>query len=222
MTNELKTTYDWYTHTPILQYFINEFAIEYSVEHGTGRYSTPIMIKAKQYQGFEESDEFRQQMIDEGVYTAENVSILDVPLDVDIATRFIDLTDAQTGDLAQIYYNMYFGLKNELDGLEGLKMLFVDGYTCSRFTAINSLYDLFDIIVYHDCEPNSFEHYGYANILPIVKELYNGYKLATPTSYTGFFVKKGIGVDFTRLREYIDVFCENEQLDYTDVYLLVD
>lgn len=222
MNNELRTTYDWYTHLPIIQYFIDNFDIEYAVEHGSGTFSTPILMKAKHYQGFEEDEQFRQSMINEGIYTSENVSQIDIPDGVDIATTFMALSASQTGDLAQIYYNLYFGIKNELEGLNGLKMLFVDGFTCSRFTAINQLYDLFDIIVYHDCEPNSFEHYGYQHILPIISKYFNGYKLATPSSYTGFFVRKGVNVDMNLLREYIDLFCEKEEFDYNDMYLLID
>ena len=71
------------------------------------------------------------------------------------------------------------------------KMLFVDNHNCCRTSAINNAGPFFDIIAYHDCEPNGIPWYGYY-FNDTIKNNYKKYYLKTSKSWTGVFIKNGL------------------------------
>jgi hypothetical protein len=82
------------------------------------------------------------------------------------------------------------------------KLLFVDNYESCRMIAINALRDKFDLIIFHDCEPEPgarINHYEMIN-----SEGFNVYFLKTDKNWTGLMVKDDKGFDL--LKQSVDPY----------------
>ncbi len=158
---------------------------------------------------------FLQEMILYGIVTLSSIKLMPKIRTMNPGTRHHDLHTDQKEELWEIYNDF----RSVLNTKGKFALLFVDGFTASRNLCINMWYDKFDIVVYHDCEPNSVDFYEYK----FKKELtdnYDHYKVTTPVSWTGFFVKKGILVDADVLRRYIDEYCDATGLQRTDMDII--
>lgn len=222
---ELNSDWAWGSHLPILKYFTREYDIDIIMEHGSGIHSTPILASGcKQYYGFEENEDFYDQMIAEKVYTSNQVSLFRLPENIDISTiqQNVDMDDYLQMDNDILSLAKEFVIENRIFKADGLKLLFVDGYTCSRNLWIKHFKEYFDIIIIHDTEPNSYNHYQYTfKDGEYVKE-FKIYTVTSPTPYTSILIRKDIGINFDRLRLYLDEYCESQGWDYSEIDIIIE
>lgn len=220
---ELNTEWAWGSHLPILKYFTREYDIDIIMEHGSGIYSTPTLITGcKQYYGFEENEEFYNQMIAENIYTKDKVSLFRLPERIDISTiqKTADIDDYFQMDSDILSLAKRFAIENNISQNNELKLLFVDGYTCSRNLWIKHFKEYFDIIIIHDTEPNSYNHYEYSFKNGVCTKEFNIYTVTSPTPYTSILIRKDIGMNFDRLRLYLDEYCESQLWDYDEIDII--
>lgn len=216
---EYNKGWDWQSHESVIKFFTEVYDIEYIVEQGTGLHSTPILKRGcKSYYGFEEDGEFRRKMIDEGVYDMEDVIHLPLPDGVTIFTKYNELTDEQKQQIETDYIDIRYSVLEGF-GDDGYRLLFIDGFSCSRNVCLNMLYDKFDFIIIHDTEPNDANQYEY-EFSDSLKETYNYYQVTTPVPYTGILVKKGIDIDLNLLREYMNDYCDTLGWDFDQMQIL--
>lgn len=221
---DLNFNSDWYTHLPIIEYFINNHEISFVLEHGTGVFSTQRLNSDNwNYMGFEESEEFYTKMQEDESYK-KRVCFFNLPSGINIGTRPCELDHDQVHAIS----SDLFKIKNILlsRGLEfnryeqrnkNINILFVDGYTCSRTMWINTLYGFFDVIIFHDTEPNSWYDYGYEKISDNIYKNYDSYKVTSNTSWTSFLVNKNLSIDKYLLGETIRLFSLAENMDYIEL-----
>lgn len=212
---DINTHWDWFSHLPVLKYFIEKHDIELAIEQGSGMYSTPLLKKAKIYKGYEESPEFRNKMIADGIYADIDVELIPMPSTIKLFTKFSELGDLERQILINNYENLYHNIAHNYSQVEGLKLLFIDGFSCSRQIALDSLKVFFDIIVIHDTDTNSYDHYEY-NFKDdhYVDTNYDVMTVTTPGPYTTFMVRNGTKVDIEKLRLYMDEFCDLMGLEH--------
>ena len=209
--------WDWTTHLPVIKFLVEEYEIEYTLEHGSGIHSTPVLkAGSKKYLGLEEDHDFRNAMIADGVYKATDVDVLKTCSGLQIHQIYSELSGAQKHELDNIYSKLH----NRTHRVDGFSLLFVDGFTATRNVCINKLFDLFDFIVYHDTEPASKDHYGYDFCTPILEQFKN-YIITTPFSHTGLLVRKEYEINLYDFRKYINQYCIEMELDEDEMDILI-
>ena len=122
---------------------------------------------------------------------------------IDRVTTWDELSTAQRIEIQKYYVEIAFGL----NGIQP-KLLFVDGFACTRKIAIEMLKGCFDVIVYHDSQPkrgtNVFGHkYNQSPESGFTK-----YHLKTMRNWTSVMVKedKGLTVLKESVAPYIKEF----------------
>lgn len=219
---ELMEGWSWGSHTPVIKYVLAKYDIGKIVEQGTGVHSTPLFLESGiKYQGYEEDALFRLQMIEEGVYSGEQVSLLTLPNGVNIMQMFSELSDTQVEQIIFEYDKVYYEMQQEFKQIGGLKLLFVDGYTATRNLCINMLNTLFDIVIVHDTEPNSWEHYQYNFRNEYFKEHFNIISVTTPVPYTTMLIRKGLDIDYDLIRKYMNEYCDMNGWTYDQMDIIL-
>lgn len=213
MTNlktDLNLNWDWHSHLSVLKFFLHEYEIGLTVEHGTGLHSTPIIKKySKEYCGLEENEMFMVEMILKGTYNGEDVHKLDTPEGIELFTKYSDFTEDQKKQLDEIYESTYEIIDLVYGDVKGLRLLFIDGYAGTRTTFFEKMHEMFDIIIIHDTEPGSYkDEYQYTFKQDKYKKLYDIFSVTTPVPYTSFLIKKSIPIQLDVLREYMDDYCD--------------
>lgn len=171
--------YAWSTHQPLIRLLLKVYNPRLIVELGIGYYSTPLFQAHKCEKMFIENDRnwIKQMGIKENVVLHE----IDIP-NQDIPVH--DISPAQRQSLIEDYHH----LKESIRRTE-CSLLFVDNYSCCRALAINILYPVFDLIIYHDCEPQSIQRNNYYFDERLISD-YDHYNLVTPRTWAGCFVSK--------------------------------
>lgn len=219
--NEIKYNWEYSSHSPILKYFVNELPIAIAVEHGIGLYSTPFLKFAENYKGFEESDDFRNYMVAQGVCTDNNVRKLQVPQGVELFTTYDALSDEQRYELSTIYYYVRGTLETELSRLKGLKLLLVDGYACSRRMWLGAIAKMFDIVIIHDTEEGSYEYYNYDFKENERFDLWMRYTAITPVTHTTILARPAVDINLLKMKEYLNDYADFVGLQHSDMDIII-
>jgi hypothetical protein len=207
----------WGSHKPLLQALIDVFAPYFIMELGIGIHSTPILSKkCTKYVGVEQDYKWIEKMLNFPDF--QFVKIIHHASDIKIGQRFDDLTINQIDGLIG-FYTM---LKNSVIELSQgeYSMLFVDNYPGCRTLAINTMFDAFDIICYHDSEAVDWYNYNFDENL---KNNYNHYTLTTDIVGTrdivgtSVFIKKELKELSAELkhivRQYVEKYAEENNMD---------
>lgn len=158
----------WASHQPLISGVLDLYKPKFVLELGIGENSTP-MFKDIQYLGVENDYEWVKKVREE----------------FGMKVIWHNL-DKQTVTLLEYYKGLQFPETHP-------SLLFVDNYESCRLIAINALRDRFDLIIFHDCEPEPgarINHYGMIN-----SEGFNVYFLKTDKNWTGLMVKIQSAID---------------------------
>lgn len=163
---EIGTTWQWASHQPLIQGVLDLYKPQFILELGIGENSTPLLAKHN-YLGVENNPEW--------------IKLIQQKYDVEILHHDLD---RQTAPLTDYYNSIPLPL-------EFPRLLFVDNYESCRTIAINTLRDQFDLIIFHDCEPEPgarVNHYEMIN-----SEGFKVYFLKTPANWTGLMIRDDYG-----------------------------
>ena len=154
------------------------------MELGVGLYSTPL-FPDKGYIGIESDPEWFGEIIRR--FPKKHFILHDLP-ELQHLTRLYELTEAQKKEIFDYYNDLFIPKRKSL--------LFVDNYSCCRSIAINALRDKFDVVIFHDCQPDAWHANGYDTINPAGIQY-----LTTNDNWTGI-----IGDVSAKIQPYIDAF----------------
>lgn len=183
MTNE--RGWPWASHQPMIKGVMDLYKPEFILELGIGENSTPILLNnAPKYLGVENNKEWIDFM----------------QLKYKFPFVWHDL-DRETLPLREYYNSILIPDVTP-------RLLFVDNYESCRLIAISTLKNKFDLIIFHDCEPEPGARVNHYDLVD-----YNGfnvYYLKTPQNWTGFMVRIGVDRGFDLLsmyvNKYVDIF----------------
>jgi hypothetical protein len=212
---KIANEYAWSTHSPMNKALIELFNPRLIVEMGTGLHSTPLFLEsAAEKLFFIEND---SQWIDhiksnfsfdhrcEIIYQSLGEGIIN-------STKNRKLPQEKRLEIANYYKNF----ATTIDNIDvSLKFLFVDHFACARTSAINNMFDSFDIIVYHDCEPAGVAWYEYTFSESLYQK-YDNFILTCPTAWTGCFIKKSLNAEYdlrNTIESHINKYCETIGID---------
>jgi len=216
--------YSWSTHIPLLNAILDVFNPQLILELGMGLYSTKLFLdyNPKRLICIEQDKKWMNYIKDMYAINDSDVAMHYMHDDIKIGTFLRQLTAEQKEEISR-----YYRLVGRVTTSNSLtpRLLFVDNYTCCRTIAINALYEHFDVIVYHDCEPNAaiycYEYKFDENLLIN----YNHYILRTPRSWTGCFVRREFN-NYSELESdiepYIEQYCIEHDIDLGKVFLFND
>jgi len=177
--------YSWSTHLPMIRLMMRLVKPKMVVELGVGIHSTREFMKYENctYFPLEQDKEWADTV---SAFYELGVNYHDCG-DLKVGTFLHELTEKQKTD----FVNTYTILGNQVEATEETpKLLFVDNFASSRTLAINTLASLFDVVIYHDCEPAGIPYYHYNLLGDFLKKDFVKYVLQTPSSWTGCFIKK--------------------------------
>lgn len=188
------------THIPVLRAVIRDYNPLFVLELGIGIYSTPVLVKSN-YVGIENNSEWIGRI----KTLFPDADIRHHETDIKRGTFPKELNREQIGEITIYYRSLVIPDIHP-------NFLFVDNYAAFRTIAINELRDKFDIIAYHDCQP---EVTGY-EYDKVNKEGFNSYYLKSPTSWTCLMVRMDIdkGKLDLPLREYLNDWPDCKFLKY--------
>jgi len=218
---KIANEYAWSTHSPMNKALIELFKPKLIVEMGTGLHSTPLFLESTAEKlFFIENDMQWIEHIKSNFNFDDRCEIIYQHLGEGIinSTKNRELSSAQRTDIAN-YYKTFATKINSID--TQLKFLFVDHFASARTSAINNMFDSFDVIVYHDCEPKGIKWYEY-RFLESVYQQYDNFILTCPAAWTGCFIKKSLNAE-TNLRNiikpHINEYCKSIEIDPTSMIL---
>ncbi len=197
----------WGSHVPLHRAILKSFTIDGILELGAGIYSTKeFFSSSKRVISIENDggwiDRLRDHVDEDATHRMVHHVLKNKSIDK--GTPLEQVTEKERLD-AISFYKQYVS--------DDINMLFIDGYTCFRFDALQSLYGFFDIVTYHDAEES--ELYGYNYFRNYMKYLHFIDK--TFIVYTGLLIRPD-------LKDHIPLFMENFKKEceiYAD-YLNVD
>lgn len=204
--------YRWSSHQPVINTILELLNPKLIIELGVGTYSTPLLLNSnaiktihidndsgwidlvKKENNISIKNDFRTHILDNNIN-------LKIPLK--------DLSQNQKSRIAN-YYNELLKEINEINYRPSV--IFTDGFTCCRKLSIDILTKSVDVMIYHDAEHP--ELYGYDNLDTSINDSYEQYILQTATSWTGFFIRKGL-IDTDTLNSTMDKYVKQyiENLD---------
>lgn len=186
------------SHTPLIKGILDLYKPNYILELGCGMYSTPLFCG---YIGTNEDVEYHgiDNDIDwiNRIKKTLGVSITHHDLgEIDRSTTWGALSTSQRAGIQKYYEEIAYTLNNDQT-----KLLFVDGFACTRKIAIDVLKGFFDVVIYHDSQPKKgtdvFGHmYNQSRELGFEK-----YHLKTMRNWTSVMVKDDKG--FIALKESV-------------------
>jgi len=182
----------WGSHIPLHRAILKSFTINGILELGAGIYSTKeFFSSSKKVISIENDGEWIDRLRG---YVNEDAThkIIHHVLEnknINKGTRLKGLTEKERLDALSFY-------KQHIS--EDINMLFIDGYTCFRYDALQNLYASFDIVTYHDAEEAKL--YGYKHFRNHMKYLH--FIDQTFMAYTGLLIKPD-------LKDYVPLFMEN-------------
>jgi hypothetical protein len=206
--------HEWNSHQPLIKAVMDLYKPQFVLELGIGENSTPIFMS---YNVNHLCVESNKEWIGHIKSKYENLNVIYHNLeDIQIGTHLNEITEEQKLDISDFYDNINLPDLNP-------RLLFVDQYTACRTISINTLRDKFDLIIYHDCQPDGIEFYNYdlINDTGFVR-----YFLKTPISWTGLLVKeindKGFGalndIIYPHIKEYKKKYTFLDNIPLTNTY----
>ena len=179
---DISSDYAWSSHQPMIRMALKVFKPKFILELGIGRYSTPVFLKEKCEKAFIENGEkwIREMDLPGVVHHKVNVPNQDIPVSAisrEERNRIIDF---------------YLSIGDWIWDKEEPRMMFVDGYSCCRALSINILYPAFDVIIYHDCQPEGIKRNDYY-FTKEIKDQFDIYNLTNPKTWTNIVTGKQIG-----------------------------
>lgn len=190
------------THRPMIKAIFALYDPQAVLEIGIGEFSTPL-FQHLEYMGVEGDPDWVNTIMAK----IKTAFIIHHPMGAfhkGYALR--DLRSTQIADIISFY--------KELPKLrKSPKLLFVDGYACTRIPALHTLGDQFDFIIYHDCQPKSVHHYNYdsLNLSGFVN-----YYLTSPTSWTGLLVRDTEDKGKAALEKVIEPYIKEFQKEFPE------
>lgn len=197
--------YESSTHQPLVKAVLEAYSPEFVLELGIGNYSTPLFAWLN-YCGVDNDEDWIQLMRARSL----NIWLIHHKVDFNKGDRPESLSQVQRDSLKSYY--------NELTILpQRPNLLFVDCYTASRTIAINTLKDRFDLIIFHDCQPEGLMVYGYDKI----ETKGFGMKfLKSPTAWTALMYRQNKELNIEKyINEYLKEWPEAAPMILTDRYL---
>lgn len=183
MNIESDDLYAYSTHQPLIQAVLNLYKPQFVLELGAGLHSTPL-FKGTNYLGIENDRQWIDVIKKEfGV----DITFHDLG-DIGISTYLHQMTEAQK----EFIRNYYLSL--DLPDIKP-NLLFIDSYPSCRAIAMNTLRDKFDLMIFHDAEPGTFQVDGYDTVN---MEGFNTYYLKTSANWTGLMVKEDKGFELLK------------------------
>jgi hypothetical protein len=210
--------YAWSTHQPLLKAALETFNPKLIVELGMGIFSTPLFIDnlSEKLICIENDEEWYYHM--KGIFDDAHDMRLNKLTD---GVTSLTFPKQLNSDQRKSITDYYKSLSLEIQSYKfAPKFLFVDNFTCCRTIAINTLYNDFDIIAYHDCQPEGIRWYEYYFIEALKKE-FNNYLLKTPKSWTGIFIKNNLDVVglCNSIVPFINQYCIENVINNNQIYL---
>lgn len=188
----ISNNYAYSTHQPLLTLLSEVFKPPFVLELGMGYYSTTLIQKMPCEKMHIENDKaWISEMNVKGNVMHHEITVpnQDIPVH--------DISPGQKADIEKYYTALRKEIKSNKYNL-----LFVDNYSCCRAIAINTLYPEFDLIVYHDCEPQAIYRNNYYFDLGLIND-FDHYTLITPRTWAGCFIRKSINDNNDQLFERI-------------------
>lgn len=216
---QIDNDYSWSTHAPLLNALLQIFNPNLITELGLGIHSTPLFLQSSAHKLiFVENDQsWFDHMTAEFSFDDRCETILhDLGAEIQLGTKLRELTDVQKKSIVDFYQQLSKKIKDT-----DRRFLFVDNFACARNLAINTLYDHFDVIVYHDCQPKGIKWYEY-NFSKDLYDRYDQYILVCNSAWTGCFVKKNLfDKDLLKktLQPFIEDFCKKNNVNVESMYL---
>jgi hypothetical protein len=169
---------EWTTHQPLIQAVMKFYKPNFILELGMGNFSTPLFRqKNVQYLGVENDEKWIEHL-------KNNIGPMDTIFhdlgpNIKLGTRLYEISEDDKASITKFYHNLTFpNLKPNV--------LFVDQYTSCRTLSINVLGNKFDIIMYHDCQPDGIPWYNY-DLINL--EGFQTFTLKSDISWTRLMVK---------------------------------
>ena len=147
---------DWQveSYRPAIKAALEIYKPSFILELGVGFYSTPL-FPDKGYLGIESDPDWFAEIIRR--FPDKHFIQHELP-GLHHLTRLFELSEKQKKDIFDYYNDLFIPKRRSL--------LFVDNYSCCRSIAINALRDKFDVVIFHDCQPDAWHVNGYDTIDP--------------------------------------------------------
>lgn len=214
---EKHTGYEWFTHLPLLEAITHCLHPDVAIEFGVGIGSTKVLYNSvEKFTAIENSPEWYAQMVysypprDGFVFRLHHLGDT-----VNLATKW----DAIPPSLTESIRNYY---DEEITKLPSGKcrIAMIDQYSCCRYLSL-ALYNSFDVVIFHDCEPLGWEYYNYGAVT--FNDQYDRYVFKTSVSWTGLLIRKTVQMDMDQfmndLSRRTQLFQEEYQISSTDFHL---
>ncbi len=185
--------YSWATHQPLIKAMLDLIDPTFVLEIGVGNYSTPL-FEGRNYLGVENDPKWIETI--QKNHPWANIQHHDLNT-MNFQSRNARLNKNQRIEL----FNYYNSLK--IDGNDK-KLAFIDGYACTRHTALTIFKNKFDFIIYHDAQPSSDGCYDF---LKVDVSDFHRYYLTSPKAWTCVLMKEDLGEELkTTIQSYIAEF----------------
>ena len=219
--------YKWSTHQPVISTMMEILKPELIIELGTGRYSSPGLISstsALKTIHIDNDAEWIRLIQEENSHliTEKNEFRVHDVLSLGI-TSLKTLPSMLTLEQKTFIDQYHNNLAEEIKKMNfKSSMIFTDGFAACRKSSVDLLTGVSDSLIFHDAEKP--QAYGYDNLNKDLYNTHDEYLLKTATSYTGFFVRKGI-ISFedlnTIMNKHINVYIKNLDISKDKFELIV-
>ena len=213
MSFEVDNNYEWATHQPLIKAVLEVYKPGFILELGAGYHSTLVFkeysreLKPGGFVSIDDNKEWLGYLND--VYKT-NIQWHDTGM-LNANVLYSDLTAKQKAELVSFYNSIE--IPNAF-----LKLLFVDHFTSGRFIAISELKDKFELIIFHDCQPEGQSQFSYDLIS------YDGfetYYLKSETSWTCVMIKSDIYEGLKELTKAIQPYLFEFKMKYPEIPYMV-
>jgi hypothetical protein len=193
----LDNTYAVSTHVPMIKMVLELYNPAFILELGTGLHSTPLFLAHKCSRIFVENDiEWLKFMGGNEIKIIHNTSP-----EYDVT----NMPPKVKKEITEYYRNLH-----ECINIKSPALLFVDNFLSCRNIAINVLNPLFDIIIYHDCDPSFKEKIGYE----FKGKGFKSYILKCDSRWTGLLIRNSASLKKMKvlIEPYIELFCKENNI----------
>ena len=197
--------FKWGSHQPVVNAMVELISPKLIVELGVGRYSTPIFLKFKAEKILHiDNDSGWLELVKKE--NADNITDKSEFRHHDLSKVNINKLNILPSELDQDQKNFidryYKDLYKEIETMNyKSSIIFTDGFASCRKSSVDILTEITDALIFHDAEEP--KTYGYDSLNQEIHKTHDEYLLKTSTSWTGFFIRKGI-IDFKNLNILLD------------------
>lgn len=202
----IETHWEWKTHQPLIQLMMTSFKPQLVVELGMGFNSTSLFLsyQPQEYIGIDNDKAWLELVQSKFTFKPEyKVLLHDLGDPLIVNTTSINVISNEQRFRNFLYYQK---LRQGIEkGSTYPRLLFVDNFACLRSQSIKVLHEAFDIILYHDCQPDGVKQYGYY-FQDIIDSGFEFYILKSPISWTGCLLRPELDFTQTELKGNIHRF----------------